>query len=87
MLAYRFIERAEDDAQLLELCAEGGLHRDAIHDRIDRHIAREHSSLVKRYAELVKGLLDLRIYRAISFVFVTRSRIVYNVLIVYLRDR
>ena len=87
MLTHRFVERAEDDAQLLKLRAEGGLHRDTIHDRINRHIAREHRPLVERYAELVKGLLNLWIYRAVSFVFMTRSRIVYNVLIVYLGDR
>ena len=86
VLTHRFVERAEDDTQLLELCAEGRFHRDAIHDRIDRHIAREHSPLVEWYAKLVKGLFDLRIYGAVSRSLVTRSRIVYNVLIVYLRD-
>ena len=59
MILHRLRERAEDDAQLRQLLAEGRRHRHRVEHRVDGD-AGQHLLFDQRDAELVEGGPDLR---------------------------
>ena len=61
MILHRLRERAEDDAQLRQLAAEGGRHRHRVEHRVDGDAGEQLLLLDQRNAELVEGRADLRV--------------------------
>ena len=58
VVLHRVRERTEDHADLGELLAEGGAHRDRVEHRVDRHAGKP-GPLVQRHAQLLVGLEQL----------------------------
>ncbi len=83
MLAHRFRERAENDAEVAEFLAERCGHRNAVEDRVHRD-ARQHLLLLKRDPELLERATNFRVYlvEALERWLFLRRRIVANRLIV-----
>ena len=83
MLAHRFGERHEDDPLLGQLRAEGGRHRDAVEDRVDRD-TREQLLLVDRDPELVERRPDFGVdlVQAVQDLFLLRRGVINDVLVI-----
>ena len=83
MLAHRFGERAEDDAELGQLVAEGGGHRHRVEHRVDGHVGQQ-LLLLERNAELLEGGADLGIdlVEAVQLRLLPGRRVVADVLVV-----
>ena len=85
MFTDSFRERTEDDALFGKSRTEGRRDRNRVKYGIDRHSC-ERLALMERDAELVECLLKLRVYLLRTVLVLLRSRIIYDVLEVYLRN-
>ena len=83
MLLHRFAERAEDDAELGQLAAERGRHRDAVEHGVDRD-AGQQLLLFERDAELLERAAQLGIHfvEALELRLLLRRRVVADGLVV-----
>ena len=85
MILYGIANRTEDDALLGKVLLKGGLYRHRVHNGVYSHTAQR-QSLLKRYAELVECLHQLRVYLLLLVrrLLGKRVGIVGNRLVVYL---
>ena len=67
MLLDGFADGAEDDALLTKFVLESGLHRHRIHNGIDGCVATQRKTFLEGNAQLVEGLLQLRINGPVAF--------------------
>ena len=66
MLLDSFADGTENDAFLAQFLLEGGLHRDRIHDSVNRCISAQGQAFLQRNAQLVESLLQLGINLSVT---------------------